>query len=294
MNLHNVPLEWIRAFEVSARKGSFTAAAAELNLTQVAISQRITNLERLTGSPLFIRKPRGISLTVEGETWLPYVSNALYELDQSFEELFGVQRKKITISASASVIEHWLAPRLSRWERVDAPQVAFSTMVLESETSQQDDSIRIRYGTGTEWPDHFVHPLFQEVLSPVTSPALLMQVGNWEELPRIAVAGPRSGWQDFVQQFGIAATPVPNARFDSQSAALMAAISSAGVAMGSLPICDQFLKSKQLTRVSQDALYPSQTYWIIGKKGSVTKRLWSLILESFTEADGTALRAIQS
>ncbi|TAM95951.1 MAG: LysR family transcriptional regulator, partial [Rhizobiaceae bacterium] len=49
------PLEWIRVFEAAARLGSFTAAAAELGLTQAAVSQRIRNLEFRIGAQLFDR-----------------------------------------------------------------------------------------------------------------------------------------------------------------------------------------------------------------------------------------------
>ena len=54
--LHNIPLEWIRAFEASGRTGSFTSAAKETGLTQAAISQRISNLEEKIGTRLFLRK----------------------------------------------------------------------------------------------------------------------------------------------------------------------------------------------------------------------------------------------
>jgi LysR family glycine cleavage system transcriptional activator len=47
------PLEWIRAFEAAARLGSFTAAAEDLGLTQAAVSQRIGQLEKHLGTPLF-------------------------------------------------------------------------------------------------------------------------------------------------------------------------------------------------------------------------------------------------
>ena len=66
------PLEWIRAFEAAARLGSFTAAAEDVGLTQAAVSQRIGQLEKHLGTPLFNRRARAISLTVEGEAWVPH------------------------------------------------------------------------------------------------------------------------------------------------------------------------------------------------------------------------------
>ena len=102
MSLNNIPLEWVRAFEVAGRTGTFTAAAKESSVTQASISQRISNLEQRIGAQLFVRNARGVTLSVQGEAWLPYVTAAFRSLDESYEELFGIQREKITISASAS------------------------------------------------------------------------------------------------------------------------------------------------------------------------------------------------
>ncbi|MCO4838461.1 MAG: LysR family transcriptional regulator, partial [Oceanospirillaceae bacterium] len=57
------PLNWLHAFEVSAAYLNFTKAAAELNLTQAAISQQIKSLESQLGVTLFKRLPRGLELT---------------------------------------------------------------------------------------------------------------------------------------------------------------------------------------------------------------------------------------
>lgn len=59
--------EALRLFDVAARTGSFTAAAAELNYTQSAVSRRIAALEAEAGGPLFERLPRGVRLTPAGE-----------------------------------------------------------------------------------------------------------------------------------------------------------------------------------------------------------------------------------
>lgn len=51
-------LKWLRAFEAAACHLSFTRAAAEVNLTQSAISQHVRSLEAFIGRDLFIRKTR--------------------------------------------------------------------------------------------------------------------------------------------------------------------------------------------------------------------------------------------
>jgi LysR family transcriptional regulator, glycine cleavage system transcriptional activator len=54
--MDKLPLEWVRVFEAAGRTGSFTAAAAEVGLTQAAVSQRIQNLEQRIGARLFTRQ----------------------------------------------------------------------------------------------------------------------------------------------------------------------------------------------------------------------------------------------
>ena len=105
------PLEWLRAFEAAARCGSFTAAAAETGLTQSAISQRIAQLEKTLGTPLFFRQARSIALTIEGEAWLPHVQHAFAGLQDASQAIFGASRTRLTLSASQSVIELWLIRR---------------------------------------------------------------------------------------------------------------------------------------------------------------------------------------
>ena len=61
------PLSAIRAFEAAARHGSFTRAAAELDMTQAAISYQIKVLENRLRTPLFARKSGKVFLTPVGE-----------------------------------------------------------------------------------------------------------------------------------------------------------------------------------------------------------------------------------
>ncbi|HET7411970.1 MAG TPA: LysR family transcriptional regulator, partial [Pararhizobium sp.] len=140
-------LEWVRVFEAAARLGSFTAAAKELGLTQAAVSQRIRNLETRLGVQLFDRQARGISLSTQGEAWLPHVQAALSQLTQSTADLFEAPRRKITIAASASVIELWISPRLAEIaRRLPHLQLAFETIQRLPDYSRYEADFEIRFG----------------------------------------------------------------------------------------------------------------------------------------------------
>ena len=279
--LDNLPLEWIRAFEAAGRTGSFTAAATETGLTQSAISQRISNLEHQIGTALFVRQARGVILTVDGETWLPYVSSALNSLRHSSESLFGVQRKHLTISATASVIELWIADRLQHLTIQDDVQISFKSMVLASDVTQQDDVIKVRYGSG-DWPQHYKTPLYKETLSPVATPTLLETALHWQTLPRLNLSGPRPGWKDWADQTGDPVTPVPMVRFDAFSSALAAARAGIGVLLASLPLCHDDLQSGRLVRLSSQTLTTRSTNWLLASKQSLSQRQWAMLSETLT------------
>ena len=90
---HNMPpLTWLRAFEASARHLSFTNAAAELNLTQAAISKQVKLLEHHLREPLFERLPRSLTLTKAGAAYLPKVHDAFERLSAGTAEVFGGRR----------------------------------------------------------------------------------------------------------------------------------------------------------------------------------------------------------
>ena len=273
LSLNAIPLEWVRAFETAGRLGSFTAAAQELGVTQSAISQRVTNLEARIDRALFVRGQRGITLSVDGETWLPHVYNAMLDLEHSYEDIFGRQRQKLTISASASIIELWLTPRLRNWDRHTRPQIVFSTRVLASDTRGRDAALRIDYGTG-DWPDHHCMPLFTEQLCPVAAPSLLAGQPDWRSLPRIAVSGPRAGWHDWSRLTGAPAAPAPGLRFDSFVAAQSAAIAGEGVVLASLPLCQTALERGQLIQLDDPLPSSQKTYWMRGHKDSMTSSFW--------------------
>src|SRR5882757_4813452 len=82
------PLDWLRSFEAAARLSNFTAAAAELGLTQAAVSQHVRSLEERLKRPLFIRLPRGVELTPQGAAYLQAVNSAFGVIANSTRKLF--------------------------------------------------------------------------------------------------------------------------------------------------------------------------------------------------------------
>ncbi|MFI9345803.1 LysR family transcriptional regulator [Streptomyces sp. NPDC052773] len=70
-------LDAVRTFVLAADAGRFQEAAAELAVTQQAVSKRIAALERNLGVRLFTRTPRGAELTIDGQAFLPHARELL-------------------------------------------------------------------------------------------------------------------------------------------------------------------------------------------------------------------------
>ncbi|MEV7421721.1 LysR family transcriptional regulator [Streptomyces sp. NPDC091212] len=70
-------LEAVRTFVAAADAGRFQDAAAELSVTQQAVSKRVATLEKLLGVRLFTRTPRGAKLTIDGQAFLPHARELL-------------------------------------------------------------------------------------------------------------------------------------------------------------------------------------------------------------------------
>ncbi|MEU3197417.1 LysR family transcriptional regulator [Streptomyces sp. NPDC006996] len=70
-------LDTVRTFVTAADAGRFQAAAAELAVSQQAVSKRIAALERGLGTRLFTRTARGARLTIDGQAFLPHARELL-------------------------------------------------------------------------------------------------------------------------------------------------------------------------------------------------------------------------
>ena len=117
------PLDLLRGFEAAARHLSFTRAAAELFLTQSAISRQIQALEGFVGVALFERRHKALALTEAGQGYYRAIAAALDQVREATRKLNETQRGHVlTVTTTISFASLWLVPRLARF-RKEHPQV---------------------------------------------------------------------------------------------------------------------------------------------------------------------------
>lgn len=112
------PLNAVKAFEIAARRLSFTQAADELSVTQSAVSKQVRILEDFLGAQLFERRPEGLCLTATGSRYLAAVSLAMDSLDQATTQVKGALdgKQNLRLDMLPSLSSIWLIPRLSDLE----------------------------------------------------------------------------------------------------------------------------------------------------------------------------------
>ena len=112
-------LDLLQVFEACGRCLSFTLAAAELGMTQPAVSQHIRRLERAMGTSLFVRVHRGIELTSAGTALLDPVQEALATLHTAVDRTMAEPaRELLAVATDFAFATYWLMPRLERFYRL--------------------------------------------------------------------------------------------------------------------------------------------------------------------------------
>src|SRR5579859_3580755 len=123
----------LKLFLSIARHRSLSRAAAELELGQATVSERLKALEGEVGTALFARQGRGVSLSPAGEAFLPYAERALDVLRQaqaSARDASAGQRGQVTVAVTVTSGAYLFAPALVAF-RHDYPGVLVRVRVAQ-------------------------------------------------------------------------------------------------------------------------------------------------------------------
>ncbi|MEM8651953.1 MAG: transcriptional regulator GcvA [Pseudomonadota bacterium] len=173
------PVNAIRAFEAACRHMQFQAAADELGITPSALSYQIRQLEDFLELKLFTRLNRSVELTEEGRILSPGVVGAFEQLEETFTLLKTEEETNtLVISTGPAFSAKWLAPRLHSFLE-ENPELDFRLSANLKLTDFEQDGVDavIRFGSGN-YPDCYVEALFDEISTPLISPALFEQAGG--------------------------------------------------------------------------------------------------------------------
>ncbi len=191
------PLNALRVFEAAARLGGFTKAGEELGMTQTAVSYQIKLIEESVGEPLFLRRPRQVTLTEVGQRLAPKVTEAFEMLHEAVASARGDVEAALLINSTATFASQWLARNIGTFQLAHpniAVRLAASDRILDF--SKEAVDVAIRSGTGT-WPDLVSHRLMRVEFTPMLNPSLAETIGGIQtprDLLKLRIIDPRDPW----------------------------------------------------------------------------------------------------
>jgi len=168
------PLNAMRAFEATARHQSFTRAAAELCVTQGAVSRHVGALEDWLAVQLLRRGRHGVTLTPSGESYYQGVRAAL---DQIAAATLAVRQRpetaRLSLKLPPTFAIRWLVPRLARFHAL-YPKIDVQITTSHQRADFARDDVDLAIHSEAEPPSApGYRKLFGEVLLPVCAPGLL-------------------------------------------------------------------------------------------------------------------------
>lgn len=260
----DLPLNALRAFEVSARHLNFTRAADELNLTPTAVSQHVRKLEERLGVALFRRLPRGLALTDEGQALLPELAETFARMARLLDGVRAPRpRATLSIGVVATFAVGWLLPRLRAFH-AQHPHIdlRLSTHNNRVDLSGEGLDLAIRFGDGA-WHGTDAQPLLQTALGPVCAPELALRLRSDAE-PAHATLLRSYRSDEWPRWFAAAGLPAPVLRgpvFDTSLALAEAAAQGAGVALLPRELFARDLRSGRLVAVGAHEI-DAGSYWL--------------------------------
>lgn len=244
-------LNRLRAFESAARLGSFAAAAAELNVTPAAVSQKVRSLEEGLGFKLFRRHANNLELTEQGRAYQPGLRDAFEAISRLTDQVRAMRAGPVlTVGVAPALALHWLIPRLPGFNQLHTDtEVRIATGGLMNPL-RDDWTCTIRRGEGN-WPGHEAEELFPSTLVAVCTPQVARQLRRLQDLRKVAgivVAHFGEQWTWWSRAMG-SKSPVrcgSEVSFGSSSMAVQAALDGVGVAVAQIHYVSDALAARRL------------------------------------------------
>jgi LysR family transcriptional regulator, glycine cleavage system transcriptional activator len=288
------PLNALKAFEASARLGSFVLAAAELNVTPSAVSQHIKKLEDFYGRQMFIRRNNQLLLTDIARMVLAESTQMMDGLAELTERLLGgPMRSTLIVSALPSVGVRWLNRRLPEFLD-EHPEVRLDLRLEEDPVDFFRNRIDVRLCYGEHlYPEFITVPFKRDRVTAMCRPDLLAQ-------QRVDTASPialsddtlihvawRAGfssyptWSAWFASQGITSNPRRELGHttDTSSVAIDLACSGKGVVLGQEMLAESELAAGELATPFPHWMPLQYDYCVVHAESSKRNRVVGAFVE---------------
>ena len=282
------PLNALRVFETAARHLSFKEAAAELHITQAAVSHQIKSLEEYLGIELFRREGRGVQLTEAAKASLPRLREGFDALAAAVETIHERSAEtELVITAPPVFTARWLMPRLADFGRrapdievrvvgsskmVDAGAVDSAALIGDLDPRSETSGVQIHLGAG-DYPGFRADLLFSVSMALVASPELLPALGEPSDLANhvllhddaLDLVAHGDAWQKWLEAAGVAdrVDGGRGPRFSTNMLSIEAASQKLGVALALRPLLDADIASGRLVEPFPIEVKPGSAYYLV-------------------------------
>jgi LysR family glycine cleavage system transcriptional activator len=271
-------LNALRAFEAGARLLSFTRAAAELSVTQTAISHQVRQLEDDLGVKLFERRPRELALTPAGTTLYPVLAEALDRIAETVTRIRSQpESRPLSVSLTPTFGSRWLAQRLGRfWRQHPDIDLRLHHSVQLADLLREDVDIAVRWGRG-DWAGLDAERLMRAQATPLCSPTLCTgpkPIRSPSDLKHHTLIHQKDyqEWSEWLAAAGVADVngqrgPV----IDDANAIIQSAMEGHGVMIGIPEVLSDEIASGKLVAPFETRPDPAFAYYLVYAPGALDR-----------------------
>lgn len=273
-----VPIPSLRAllaFRAAATHDRIADAAADLGVTESAVSHQIRHLETSLRAQLFDRTSGRLALTEAGRAYLDRIGPALTELQAATDALAPAPgRAAVRLTLPPSLAVTWLIPRLGAFEAAHPEvelQLITTTRVVDLARDLID--VAIRHGRG-DWPGVEATFLFDDLATPVAAPGFLEDGASLTNalLARTRLLINRSipgEWAEWARARGLEPPAAAGSMaLDAIEQVLAAAEAGQGLAMGRSPYIEDRLARGVLVAPFGSVGPTGASYFLCQPKGA--------------------------
>lgn len=275
------------AFEAAARHQSFKRAAAELCISQAAISRQIRLLEEYLGGELFSRTHRAVSLNSDGQFFLEAVTQGLNQIGAAASTLRQRHESdSVTIGLVSSMAGLFLAPRLGEFKKL-YPDMEIYVVSLDKNPDPLKDPfdimVRMDTSSSSAYESTF---LFSEEIFPVCSPFYLEKHGpistledlmahtlldtddeHWKEFPWSPI-----NWNSWFDAFQQESREFNGMIFSNYHTMINTVLSGHGICLGWKHLVGDLVKNGHLVRPLKESLHPGRDQYLLIRKSILERR----------------------
>ena len=257
------------ALEAVDRLGSASAAAAELNLTQGAVSRQLQVLEGQLGVALLMRDTHRLRLTPAA---MDFVTEARHALQRLSTASLALRANPMGGSLNLAILPafgmHWLAPRLAKFAGLH-PEVTLnlSTRLKPFDFEGAAFDAAIHYGR-QDWPGVTYLKLMEEDILAVAAPSFapLAEAAGVLALPLLQLESRTGDWGRWLAHHGQPNLRPPAMLFDQFATMQQATVHGMGAALLPRFLIERDLAEGRLIPLYGPAIPALGAYYLVWPK----------------------------